>query len=490
MQLQEELGGRGLNRQAIEEAHRRLAELRDSRRLYDWDGKMFGTPVGRPEQIPPNTQDWRTWLYLGGRGTGKTRAAGEKVRQWVRDGRTRLGLIAPTAADARDVMIEGNSGLLAICHDADTDYRGNITGRPIYEPSKRRVTWQNGAMATLYTAEEPSRLRGPQHEGLWCDELCAWKYVRETWDMAQFGLRIGDNPQVIVSTTPKPMRILRDMAADPTTFVSTGSTFDNKANLAAHFIDQISAKYEGTTLGRQELYAAILDEAEGALWRREWLDAAKMKIEDVPDLARVCVSVDPAVSANEETSNETGIIIMGVTPGAAKGFVMEDCSGIYTPLGWARAVISAYHRHQADFILAEVNNGGDLVVQNIKNLDNTLPIRTVHARKGKYLRAEPIAALYEQNRVFHAMGEKKRTDNPWSAFDKKPVKDFEALEDQMVQWEPLGDLPSPDRLDALVHGLTALMIKAPPSSGDIMPAPGGKKTGGTFDMPNFDNTFN
>ena len=238
------------------------------KKRFDWDGELYGTPIGRPEQIPPTGSDWRVWLYLGGRGTGKTRAAGERVRKWVREGRSRLGLIAPTAADARDVMIEGESGLLAICHPSDRDHRGNITGRPLYEPSKRRISWENGAIATLYTAEEPSRLRGPQHEGIWCDELCAWKYVRETWDMAQFGLRLGDNPQTIVSTTPKPMRILRDMVADPTTITTTGSTFDNTPNLAAHFIEQISRKYEGTTLGRQELYADILDEAEGALWRR------------------------------------------------------------------------------------------------------------------------------------------------------------------------------------------------------------------------------
>ncbi len=435
-------------------AHQRLAELQVGRRRFDWDGSEFGEPIARPEQIPDDSLAWRIWLYLGGRGTGKTRASGERVRHWVKTGRSRLGMIGATAADARDVMVEGESGMLAICQDQDRDHRGNLVGRPKYEPSKRRLTWENGAIATLYSAEEPQRLRGPQHEGIWGDEICAWKYMREVWDMAQFGLRLGTNPQMILSTTPKPIRLLREIIADPDTITTRGSTFDNKDNLSKHFIDQITKQYEGTTLGKQEIYAAILEEAEGALWRREWLDKARCKV--APELAKVCVSVDPAVTANEETSNETGIITCGTVRDLSQGFVLADDSGVYTPLGWAKAAIAAYHKHQANYILAEVNNGGDLVIQNIKNVDATIPIKTVHARKGKYLRAEPVAALYEQGRVFH-------------------LEDFEKLEDQLVCWEPLGDMPSPDRLDALVHGMTSLMIKGAPSNADFVAPPMGAK---------------
>jgi len=445
-----------LHDEAILAAHRRLAYLYQERASGDWDGREFGKPVGRPEQIPDDSKPWRTWLYLGGRGTGKTRAAAERVRRWVKEGRKRLGIIAPTAADARDTMIEGESGLLNVCRDADHTDDGEYLGKPRYEVSKRRVTWGNGAMVTAYSAEEPQRLRGPQHEGIWADEICAWQYMRETWDMAQFGLRLGSNPQMIISTTPKPLRLLHEIVADSSTIVTRGSTFDNEANLSSHFIERVREKYEGTSLGLQELYAQILEEAEGALWKRAWLD--KARCETYPDLARVCVSIDPAVTANEETSDECGIIVCGVTGDGQHGFVLDDLSGILTPLAWARTALDAYDKYDADFILAEVNNGGDLVIQNIKAADSTraVNIHTVHARKGKYLRAEPVSALYEQGRVFH-------------------VGNFEVLEDQLVSWEPLGKIDSPDRLDALVHGFTSLMVKAKPLSADMVAAPLGSK---------------
>ncbi len=436
--------------EVIDQAHQRLAELTLDKMAHDWTGRVTGTPLARPEQLPPEG-DWFVWVYLAGRGAGKTRAAGEWVREQVRLGFTRIGMIAPTAGDARDVQVEGESGLLAVCHESDVDIHGNPLGRPDYQPSKRRLTWQNGAMATLYSAEEPSRLRGPQHEKLWCDEMAAWQYMREAWDMAMFGLRLGKKPQAVISTTPKPRALLRKIIADPTTAVTRGSTYSNFDNLSPHFIEMVKKEYEGTTLGRQELHAEMLDEAEGALWTRATID--NNRCAEAPDLPMVCVSIDPAVTATEESS-ETGIITVGTTTDRALGFVLDDSSGRHTPLTWAKIAIDNYHKFSADYILAEVNNGGDLVIQNIRNLDPNIPCRTVVARKGKYLRAEPVAAIYEQNRVKH-------------------VGNFDDLEDQMVSWEPLGDLPSPDRIDALVHGLTSLMIRTAGRSPSTIPPPRG-----------------
>lgn len=420
-----------------------------------------------------------TSLFLVGKSlipTHNTRSAAEYIRHWVMEGRTRLALVAATAADCRDVMVSGESGILSVCFEDDKDFKGNFIGKPVYEASKRRVIWANGAIATMYSSETPSRLRGPQHMGAWCDELCSWQYARETFDMLQFGNRIGDNPQLIITTTPKPINLLREIASDPETIVTRGSTYDNADNLAPTFIHTIQKKYEGTSMGKQEIYAEILDEIEGALWRRAWLEKAHCRT--APDLVRVGVSIDPAVTANEETSSETGIVVGGITQNADKGYLLEDLSGIYTPLEWARKAAEAYYRHNADFIIAEVNNGGDLVIQNIKNYDKNIPCQTVHARKGKYLRAEPVSALYEQGRIYHVRNYGVRRDVPVYAaeFDKLSeeeksslhyIKDYEQLEDQLISWYPLGDMPSPDRLDALVHLFTALMIKPAAFSGSM-----------------------
>jgi phage terminase large subunit-like protein len=404
--------------------------------------------VARPEQILPPGDEWLIWLILAGRGFGKSRTGAEAVVEWVRTGAAgRLALIAPTAGDARDVMVEGQSGLVAVS-EAD--------GFPAeYEPSKRRVTWPNGAIATLYSAEEPDRLRGPQHDGAWLDEIAAWVDASATWDMLQFGMRLGRRPRQVVTTTPRPVPIVRKLIADPRTIVTRGSTFDNSENLADSFLTNIRETYEGTRLGRQELYAEILDDNPGALWNVAQIE--KGRILAAPPLKRVVGGIDPAVTSRED-SDETGIVFAGRGPCRCKGskpedhaFVIEDMSGIYTPDQWAKAIAAGYHRHHADRIVAEVNNGGEMVESTLRTLgDSQISYKAVHASRGKQIRAEPIAALYEQGKVHH-------------------VGTHPKLEDQMTQWNPMTDRRSPDRLDALVWALTELMLgSVRPSWSDVL----------------------
>ncbi len=382
---------------------------------------------GRPDQITP-PGNWRTWLILAGRGWGKTRTGAEWVREQIESGRCgRLALVAPTAADVRDVMVEGESGILAICPDGK---------RPEYKPSIRRLEWPNGAMATLYSAEEPDRLRGPQHDGAWCDELAAWFYP-EAWDMLQMGMRLGNDPRAIVTTTPRPTAIVKRLLADPTTHATRGSTFDNRANLAPAFMDAIIARYQGTRLGRQELYAELLEDVEGALWSRELLD--RLRVQSAPELKRVVVAIDPAVT-NEADSDETGIVVAGLGMDG-HGYILDDLSGRHSPLEWAQRAINAYRTQRADRIVAEVNNGGQLVEVNLRTVDRNVAYKGVHAAKGKRTRAEPIAALYEQGKVHH-------------------VGEFARLEDQLCTWNPLDGDKSPDRLDALVWALSEVMLGA------------------------------
>lgn len=397
---------------------------------YDWRA------IARPNQLPPDG-DWTTWLLLAGRGFGKTRTGAEFVREEVEHERAgRIALVAPTAADARDVMVEGESGILAISPPWN---------RPKYEPSKRRVTWRNGAIATLYSADEPERLRGPQHDLAWPDELGAWRYA-EAWDMLMFGLRLGQHPRAVVTTTPRPTRLVRELLASPTTVVTRGSTYDNRANLAPAFFDQIIRKYEGTRLGRQELYAEVLDDVPGALWTRSMIDAANTQ-HALPDLVRVVVAIDPAVTSGED-SDETGIIAAGLgADGLA--YVLADRTCRMSPDGWARRAVTAFDEYRADRIIAEVNNGGDLVEATIRTVRKGIPYRKVTASRGKRVRAEPIAALYEQGRVRHAPG-------------------LQALEDQMLTFLPEGTEGSPDRVDALVWALTELVDTTTP-----LPAPVG-----------------
>ena len=393
--------------------------------LHDW---RFWA---RPEQLPP-PGDWRTWLILTGRGWGKTRTGAEWVRAQVRSGAAgRIALVAPTAADARDVMVEGESGILSLGPDAE---------RPKYEPSRRRLTWPNGALATLYSADEPERLRGPQHDAAWCDELAAWRYMQDAWDMLMFGLRLGDNPRVVVTTTPKPKALLKTLLKDPHTHATRGSTYDNLPNLAPQFAEQILKRYKGTRLGRQELSGELLEDVEGALWTRAIIDGAR--VEDAPDLSRIVVGVDPAVTSGED-SCETGIVVAGQC--GEDFYVLADWSGRMTPEQWARRAVNAYHEFSADRVIGEVNNGGDLVESVIRNSDRNVAYSAVHASRGKAKRAEPIEALYEQGRVHH-------------------VGQFATLEDQMCSFVPqdADASNSPDRMDALVWALTDLSSTSEP----------------------------
>ena len=383
----------------------------------------------RPEQLAPDG-DWLVWLILSGRGWGKTRTGAEWVKQKISEGCRRIALIGETAADTRDVMVEGNSGLLSVYPEGE---------RPLYEPSKRRVTWPNGAMATLYNATEPDQLRGPQHDAAWCDELAKWRYARETWDQLMFGMRLGKHPQTVVTTTPRPIELIRELVAranrDDGVKLTRGSTFDNADNLAAPALDEMKRRYEGTRLGRQELDGEILDDVPGALWTRRILDEWRRK-EAPEELGRIVVAVDPAVTDNEE-SNEHGIVVVGMHGDNA--VVLEDLSTSGSPDKWARRAVAAYNSWGADALVAEVNQGGDMVKRTLRTVDASVKIKEVRATRGKHVRAEPMAAMYEQGRVAH-------------------VGSFPEMEDQMTLMTTAGyeGEGSPDRVDALVWALTEL----------------------------------
>lgn len=388
--------------------------------MYDW--KVWS----RPKQRTP-AGDWRVWLILAGRGFGKTRTGAEFVREQVESGRAgRIALVGATAADVRDTMIEGASGLLSVFPP---------DRRPVYEPSKRRVTFHNGATATAFSADKPDRLRGPNHDLAWADELAAWRYM-DAWDQLMLGLRLGDHPRAVITTTPRPIPIVRRLAADKTgkVHLTTGSTYENARNLSSDFIDEMRRRYEGTRLGRQELEAQIIDDVDGALWDRASID--ETRVSEIPPLRKVVVAVDPAVTSGEDSA-ETGIVVAGVDS-RGEGYVIDDRSLRASPNDWAAAAVAAYHTHKADMIVAEANQGGDLVSTVIRTIDQRVPVRLVRASRGKRTRAEPVAALYEQGKVHHA------------GF-------LTALEDQLCSWVPdIGS--SPDRLDALVWALTDLMV--------------------------------
>ena len=404
----------------MDERDRRLAAMTDEELdvlVHDWD--WWARPAQR---IPAG--DWIVWLILAGRGFGKTRTGAETVRQWVKSC-PYVNLIGATADDARDIMIEGESGILAICPNSE---------RPVYKKSERKLLWPNGAVSLIFTADEPERLRGKQHGKLWCDELAAWRYP-EAWDQASLGLRLGNAPQAIVTTTPRPTAIVKTLANSKTTFVTRGSTYDNRGNLAGAFLSQIVTKYEGTRLGRQELNAEILDDNPGTLWKRANID--EFRVFTAPDLYRLVVGVDPAVTSKED-SDLTGIVAAGRDRRNPPHFyVLEDSSDIFTPDQWAQAVLKLYYKRKADRVIAEVNQGGDMVEAIMRHKDPNVSYASVHATRGKVVRAEPIAALYEQGRVHH-------------------VGSLAKLEDEMCDWDPLVSAKSPDRMDALVWALTEL----------------------------------
>ena len=555
-----------------EEVQRLLTELGPQKAeelKYDWsfwarEGQLLPTDNKDPRLVEKGLTktQWNTWVCLAGRGWGKTKAGVETVREWVKQGNGIIHCVAPTKGDVRKVMVEGDSGLLNSCWKGDRTHRGAAMGYPTWSPTNNTLTWENGAKAVFFSAEDPERLRGPQAHKAWCfiagtkvltsagevpvedvqvdtlvqtsrglhpvvatskrpmtvgqvvfsdgrtltgtydhpimteggqwvplgdleegdkavtvesssisvvstwrprgeqyvynlqvdevheyiangvlthncDEICAWGRAQDTWDMMQFGLRLGQHPQTLVTTTPKTTKLIRNILADDKTIISRGSTYDNAANLAGTFLEAVRKQYEGTRLGRQELYAEILDEASGALWSRSLLASCEIDRDQVPDLNRIVVSLDPAITSNAE-SDMTGIVVAGVDINGI-AYVLEDATGKYTPQQWASKAVELYNKYEADRVVAEKNQGGDMVKHTLLTECPTLPIRLVHASRGKMARAEPVSALYEQGKVKH-------------------VKGLNDLEDQMVQWEPLGSIGSPDRLDSAVWAITDLLL--------------------------------
>lgn len=405
---------------------------------YDW--KFWA----RPEQLEP-AGDWNVWFINAGRGFGKTRAGVEWVREQVKKGHKRIAAVASTNSDIERVMVKGESGFLACCHKEDKTHKGKPMGYPEWSPTKRTLTWENGAKVEFYSAEEPERLRGPQFSAAWGDELAAWNKDQDTWDMLQFTLRLGKHPRVCVTTTPKSTVLVRKLVKDEKTFVTTGSTFDNADNLADTYLTAVKAQYEGTRLGRQELYAEILMENEGALWTADMIDKCQVSRDDVPELARVVVAVDPAMSANVE-SDMTGIMVAGICE-QGKGYVLGDYTMKSLPEAWANKAVQLYEHYGCSRIVYETNQGKDLITSLFKTIDENLPLRGVHASTAKIARAEPVSALYEQGKVFHVR-------NP-----EDPSASLTELETQMTTYEPLGKHKSPDRYDALIWALTDLMLK-------------------------------
>jgi len=387
----------------------------------------------REDQLAPEkAQDgaaWTTWLYLGGRGAGKTRAGAEWLREEIETGRAkRVALVAETIGDARQVMVEGPVGLLSL------EWRGC---RPEFRPSLRKIKFGKLAVAQIFSADKPDSLRGYQFDTAWADEVAKWPRPEETWDMLQFGLRLGRAPRQVATTTPRPIPLIKRLLGDPHTAVTRASTFANRANLPASFFTSIIARYAGTRLGRQEIEAEIIDDNPDALFQRVMFESARVSA--APALKRIVLGVDPPVTGGAD-ADECGIVVAGLGYDE-KAYVLADrtvqgCA----PLAWARAVVSAYHEFAADRVVAEVNQGGDLVTTVLRQVDPALPLRKVHASRGKAVRAEPVAALYEQGRVRH-------------------VGAHPALEDQMCEFTP-GETRggSPDRLDALVWAITELMI--------------------------------
>lgn len=401
-----------------------------------------------PHQLPP-ANDWRTWVILGGRGAGKTRAGAEWVRREVEGPRPldparsrRVALVGETYDQVRDVMVFGESGILACCPPDRT---------PEWQSSRRQLVWPNGATAKCYSANDPEALRGPQFDAAWVDELAKWPKAADTWDMLQFALRLGEDPRQVVTTTPRAISTLKQIIGANSTVMTTAPTEANRAYLAASFLEEIRARYAGTRLGRQELDGVLLDDVEGALWTNVGIEGCR--VEDIPALDRIVVAVDPPVTG-KKTSDDCGIIVAGVvTQGAPKdwrAYVLEDATvSARTPLQWAEAALEAAARHEAERVVAEVNQGGDLVETVLRQIDGMMPYRAVRATRGKAVRAEPVAALYEQGRVKHVRG-------------------LADLEDQMCQMTNHGfkGKGSPDRVDALVWALTELMLTAPKPKAD------------------------
>lgn len=421
-----------------------LAGMDEESLLWDW------SVWARPEQLPPPGVDWNIWLVLAGRGFGKTRLAAEWVRDMARytnTGQRRFALVARTAADVRDVIVEGESGIINVSPPSE---------KPLYEPSKRRLTWPNGNTASLFTADEPDGLRGPQFTHAWGDEIAAWRQTPDAAGMTAFdnlrvGTRLGKNPQMVVTTTPKRVPLLyklieesnKEKESGSKVIITRGSTLDNAGNLSASYLDTITGVYEGTTLARQELYGEMLDDVEGALWNEEMVETARHTAYPPSTPLRV-IGVDPSVAENPR--DECGIVVCAATaePDLFKrhAWVLEDASIHGSPDTWARKVVEMARKWGCP-VVAEVNQGGALVRNAILSIDPTIKVLEVHSKYGKQLRAEPVVLAYEQERVHH-------------------VGYLQDLESQMYSWIPGESRGSPDRIDAMVHAMTALLIKPPP----------------------------
>lgn len=396
----------------------------EEKAMLDYDWNFWA----RPNQLPLKTK-WFIWLIRSGRGGGKTRTAAEWTIERVKNGYKRIALIGQTKADARDTMIEiEESSILKISPP---------WFMPIYEPSKRRLSWPNGAVATVYSGDEPDQLRGPQFDSAWIDELCKFKYPAETWDNLMMGLRLSDDPKVVITSTPRPIPILKKIMARADCIDTVYSSYDNFANLSEVFINNLKETYEGTRLGLQEIHGKILEDNPDALWNIKQIESNR--VSKHPDLKRIVVGVDPATTSKKKSA-ETGIIAV------AKGtdnhyYVLDDKSCKKSPDGWAKEALAAYNVLKADRIVGEQNQGGDMVENTLRTIDPDVSYKSVHASKGKAIRAEPVAALYEQGKVHH-------------------VGSFSDLETQMIDWSPLEDTYSPDRVDALVWAITELMGKS------------------------------
>ena len=383
--------------------------------------------LARQEQLPPSNDDWNVWLYLAGRGAGKTRTAAEWLAyEAIRQPETRWAIVAPTYGDARDTCAEGESGVISVLRR----YRALAD----YNRSVGEILLTNGSRIKLFSADQPDRFRGPQHHGAWCDELAAYRYP-DAWNQLQFGLRLGSHPRVVITTTPRPTKLIKELTSrtDGSVVVTRGSTFDNAKNLAASALADLKARYEGTRLGRQELYGEIVDDVDGALWNRDMIENSR--ISELPIMARIVVAIDPAVTNNED-SDMTGIVVAGITPDAHY-YIIEDLTMRGSPDAWARVAVDAYHRHKADRLVGETNNGGDMIELLLRQIDANISYRKVVATRGKLIRAEPVAALYEQGRAHH-------------------YGMFADLEDQLCNWTP-ASASSPDRMDAMVWALHELM---------------------------------
>jgi phage terminase large subunit-like protein len=388
-----------------------------------------------PPALANNGRAWTTWLMLGGRGAGKTRLGAEWVRALVHGtppyadrGYRRIALVGESMLDARAVMIEGESGLLRISPRAE---------RPLWIASRRRLEWSNGAVAELFSSEDPDSLRGPQFDAAWCDELAKWRNAEATFDMLQFALRLGRHPRQLITTTPRPIPLLKRLIADPRTAVTRAATHANAAHLSPAFLDEVIGRYAGTRLGRQEIDGEIIEDRPDALWSRATIELAR--IVAAPPLARIVIGIDPPASSRDG-ANACGLVAAGRSADGCV-YVLADATvhGL-PPAGWASKAIALFRRLKADMMVAEVNQGGDMVRAVLREVDASVPLKTVHATRGKYLRAEPVAAMYAQGRVKHV-------DPPLAE-----------LEDQMCDFglNGLSDGRSPDRLDALVWAVTEL----------------------------------